>query len=230
VQLRYLFIFLRELGRGFGLPDPFFSFFPTFISSCGFGFMRTRAPIRRFVSFSGSGFFTMARKAQKQPPQEFIKEMAEYLGRVIIAASQLEHLIGIILADMLKLTRLQHRSLIIPMSISNKSTLLRQLGKEYLAQADLKTLKDYLEEVRKCADFRNELAHGFYGAKKGKFSLITFSGDAKFSGKPVNWDAKSLHKLAERSIAAQHEAGRIRHLFPTRLRLPKGRQRTAASV
>jgi hypothetical protein len=36
----------------------FFAFFPTFISSCGFGFMRTSAPIRRLVP-STSWFFAM---------------------------------------------------------------------------------------------------------------------------------------------------------------------------
>jgi hypothetical protein len=170
----------------------------------------------------------MARKAQKQPSPEFVKEMAENLGRVIIAASQLEHLMGIALADMLKLTRLQHRSLIIPMSISNKSMLFRQLGKEFLSQNDLKTLKTYLEEAKKCAEFRNELAHGYYGAKKGKFGLVTFTGDAKFSGQPVNWNPKSLWKLAERTIAARQELEKICRLFPKRLRLPKGRQPIAA--
>jgi hypothetical protein len=72
--------------------------------------------------------FAMPHKPQKQPPPEFVKEIAEGVGRIIIAASQIEHQLGITLAEMFKMNRLQHRSFIIPMSVSNKINLLRQLG------------------------------------------------------------------------------------------------------
>jgi hypothetical protein len=171
----------------------------------------------------------MARKPQKQPPPEFVQELAEWLGRVLIAASQIEHMLGVTIADMLKINRLHHRSFVIPMSLNNKITLLRQLGREYLNPGDRKTLKALLTEIENCADLRNGLVHGFYGVKKGKFALITHSGDAKFSGLPVEWQPSDLRKLVVRLNAATQTNYQIRHLFPSRLRLPKSRKATPPS-
>jgi hypothetical protein len=171
-----------------------------------------------------------SRKPHKQPPPEFIKELAEGLGRVVIAASQIEHFLGIVIAEMLKLTRMKHRTLIIPMSIANKISLLRQLGKEYLSPADRKILKSLLKEIEDCAGIRNELIHGFYGVKRGRFALITHSGEARFSGQAVLWGPKDLQALAKRMISASNTAPQIQRRFPKVLRLPKSRKPTAASA
>jgi hypothetical protein len=116
------------------------------------------------------------------------------------------------------------------MSLGNKVSLLRQLGREYLNAADLKTLKGLLLEIEKCADLRNGLVHGFYGAKAGKAAVITFSGEARFSGQSVEWQPADLRKLLIRMNAANQTNYRIRHLFPSRLKLPKNRKATSPSV
>lgn len=172
----------------------------------------------------------MARKPQKQPSPEFVQELAEWLGRVLIAASQIEHTLGVTIADMLNINRLHHRSFVIPMSLSSKISLLRQLGREYLNPAERKILKALLIEIENCANLRNELVHGFYGVKKGKLAVVTHSGGAKFSGLPVEWQPSDLRKLVNRMNAASQTNYQIRHLFPSRLRLPKNREATHPSV
>ena len=170
------------------------------------------------------------RKPHKQPTPEFVKELCEGIGRVMIAASQIEHYLGIAMAEMLKLTRLQHRALIIPMSISNKIGVLRNLGKEYLDKDEQKFLKGLLEELKDCAELRNQLAHGFYGVRKGVSVIITHSGDARFSGQPTVWKPTQLQALSKRMIAARDTAPQIQAMFPARLKLPKIRQPIASSV
>jgi hypothetical protein len=47
----------------------FFTFFPTFISSCGFGFIRTRAPINSLVFFK-SELFVMTKPPKQNKPKQ----------------------------------------------------------------------------------------------------------------------------------------------------------------
>jgi hypothetical protein len=187
--------------------------------------------IRR-VDSSKSGFLTMPRrrKSQKQPPPEFVKELAEWLGRVMIAASQLEHTLGILLGDLLKLNRLQYGAVVIPMSTTSKTTLVNQLGAKYVAASDRKKLKSTLNEIKTCADIRNGLVHGFYGTKRGKFHLITHSGEGRLSGQPTAWTPTHLQALARRIGVANASAQQLRPLFPKRLSQPKCRQPIDASV
>lgn len=170
------------------------------------------------------------RKPQKQPKPELVRDLAEWLGRVMIAASQLEHSLAIALGDMLRLTKLQYSSMLIPMSISTKVKLLRELGREYLLAPDFKYLKKQLKEIEDCAGIRNSLVHGFYGAKAGKFHLITHSGEGRFSGQPVAWSPKSLESLCRRIGTANAAVPQLRHVFPTRLSRPKNRQPISPSV
>jgi hypothetical protein len=164
------------------------------------------------------------RKPHKQPPPALVKDLAEWLGRVMIATSQMEHSLAIALGDMLKLTKLQYSAMIIPMSTATKVKLLRQLGKEYLSGASFGSLKTQLAKIEKCAEIRNSLVHGFYGTKKGKFELITHSGEGRFSGQPVSWNPKSLEALCRRILSANATVPHVRHSFPTRLSRPKNRQ------
>jgi hypothetical protein len=170
------------------------------------------------------------RKPIKQPSPEFVQEITACLGRVIIAASQIEHGVGMIIADLLKANRMQHRSFIIPTSLSNKVSLLRQLSKEYLSPAHLKTVKATLSEITECAELRNGLVHGFYGAKDGAFAIVTFSGEGRFSGQPVEWSPSDLRKLLARMIEAKRASDQIQGLFPKPLKLPKNRKATAPIV
>lgn len=60
------------------LAGVFFSDFPTFISSCGFGFMRTSAPIRRLVA-SKFGLLDMTQKLTLDP-NPFLKPVYSETG------------------------------------------------------------------------------------------------------------------------------------------------------
>ena len=91
-----------------------------------------------------------------------MRDLAEGVGRVIISFSLLEHDFTLVLARILKLTLLQERAVIRPMSISNKISLLRTLHKEYGKKGETdRWLRYLLKDIRHCADCRNELAHSF---------------------------------------------------------------------
>ncbi len=167
-------------------------------------------------------------KPQKQPSAEFIAELAKEVGRAIIAASTIEHDIGIIMARLLKLTKLQHRAMLIPMSISNKLTVLRQLSREFLPPNEHKAVKKLLDEIKTYAEKRNDLAHGFYGVKNGNFVLITFSGNARFSGQPTSWTPKHIRMLVQEMAISRSQLRSIEFLFPKPLKLPKIRPTIAA--
>ncbi|MCA1400062.1 hypothetical protein [Bradyrhizobium sp. BRP56] len=164
------------------------------------------------------------RKPQKQPPAEFVKELSEWLGRAFIAATTMEHLLGVTIADMMKVNRMQHRAFIIPMSFASKVSLLRQLGREFLTPADRKSLNRHLKEFEDCAERRNSLAHGLYGTKRGKFALVTFSGEGRFSGQAVAWHPSDLRNFVARIEAANRTFYHVRQMFPQRLKLPPGRK------
>jgi len=172
---------------------------------------------------------SVSRKPRRQPSQEMIREIAEGVGYILIAASHLEHMLGLALAKLLRLSKLQHRALIIPMSTRSKTTIIRQIGNEYLRSDQKAALKKYLKAVENCADQRNDLAHGFYGAKKGKFDLITFSGEGRFAGRPTSWSAKSLGQLRDNILAVRDQIPLVFSMFPTRLKLPKSLRRSDPS-
>jgi hypothetical protein len=120
--------------------------------------------------------------------------------------------------------------MVIPMSTTTKITLVRQLANEYVSPSDRKALKGILKEIKDCAEIRNSLVHGFYGAKKGKFNLITHSGSGRFSGQPISWTPNDLQSLVKRILAAAGSVAQLRPLFPARLPQPKNRHPIAASV
>jgi hypothetical protein len=102
----------------------------------------------------------------KAPSEEFMRDLAEGVGRVIIAFSLLERDFTMTLAGILKLTMLQERALIRTMSISTKIDLLRALHKEYGKKGESgRWLRFLLKDISHCADRRNELAHSFYGTR-----------------------------------------------------------------
>jgi len=172
----------------------------------------------------------MARKKpKKQPSPDFVRQIKEGVGAVIIAASHLDHQVGMLIADVLKVRKIHYGPLIVQMSISSKCALLNQIGKEYLNKQDLKDLKDATKEVERVSALRNELAHGFYGVKRGKFALITHSGDAKFSGQPTTWEPSDLASLVDRLERACASVQYARRLFPKNLPLPKKRPSASAS-
>jgi hypothetical protein len=136
----------------------------------------------------------------KAPSEEFMRDLAEGVGRVIIAFSLLEHDFTMTLAGILKLTMLQERALIRTMSISTKIDLLWALHKEYGKKGESgRWLRFLLKDIRHCADRRNELAHSFYGTRQWKFALLTVFGGAKLSGQPIAWTPQTLggaHQLS----------------------------------
>jgi hypothetical protein len=135
-----------------------------------------------------------------------------------------------LLGDLLRLNKLRYGALIIPMSTTTKLTLLRQIGAAYLSAEDRKALRKALDEIRDCADLRNSLVHGFYGAKQGKFHLITPSGDGRLAGQPVAWTPTDLRDLVKRISSASASVPLLRPLFPARLSPPKNRRPIAPSV
>ena len=124
--------------------------------------------------------------------EEFINELSRSVGRVVMAFSQIEHELTITIARILKLTQMQERALIRPMSIATKATLLRRLAKDFLSKEDYKTVNKIIKSLEDSAETRNDLAHGFYGYKKKKFALLAFSGAARFSGQPIAWTPRRL--------------------------------------
>ena len=163
---------------------------------------------------------------------EFVRDLTHGVGRVIIAFAMLEHAFGFTLVKILKLTRLQERSLIFPMSISNKVSLLRTLYKEY-GKRNKEThrwFKYLMRDIEHAASRRNELAHSFYGVQKGKFDLLTFSESARLSGQPVSWTPLHLNRLADRIGLLQETMLHVPRTFPKNLKPPKLRPASEPSL
>ena len=148
----------------------------------------------------------------------------------MIAASKLEHTLAILIGDLLKLNKLRYGALVIPMSTNSKTTLLRQLGVAHLSPANRKVLRGVLEQVKDCAEIRNTLVHGFYGAKDGKAHIITHSGEGRFSGQPVEWTPNHLRAFVKRLSLVTISVAELRPLFPQRLPHPRNRQAISPSV
>jgi hypothetical protein len=167
----------------------------------------------------------------RAPSAEFMRDLCGGVGQVIISFSLLEHIFTLVLARILKLTLLQERAMIRPMSITNKISLLRALHKEYGKKGETdRWLKSLLKDIRHCADCRNDLAHSFYGHRKGKFALLTFSESAKLSGQPVAWTPVTLAHLADRIGLLRDRLQNVPGIFPKNLKRPKLRPASAPSV
>ena len=164
----------------------------------------------------------------KEVSDQFIRDLSEGIGRVIISFSMLEHDLTITLAKMLKLTLLQEHAFIRPMSISTKIELLRALKKQYGIKGESKRWLDFLlKDIRHCADRRNDLAHSYYGQKGGEFALLTFSGGAKLSGQPVSWTPAALNHLSARIGLIRTKIHDVRGIFPKTLKRPNLRPTAA---
>lgn len=172
----------------------------------------------------------MARKPRKQPSPEYVKELSEWLGRTMIAASKLEHTLAMLIGDLLKLNKLRYGALVVPMSTNSKTTLLRQLGSAHLSPADRKILRSVLEQVKDCAELRNTLVHGFYGAKRGKAHIVTHSGEGRFSGQPVEWTPNHLRAFVKNLSLLTVSVSELRPLFPKRLPRPRNLKAISPSV
>jgi hypothetical protein len=160
-----------------------------------------------------------------------MRELAEGVGRVIIAFSLLEHDFTIALARIFGLTMVRERALIRPMSITTKIELARSIYKEYGKRGGEteRWLKFLLKDIRHCADCRNDLAHSFYGHKKGKFALVTFSGNGRLSGQPVAWSPQTLSRLADRIALIRTQIPNIPRNLPRNLKRPTLRPTSAPS-
>lgn len=159
--------------------------------------------------------------ARHQPPKEFVKELAEAIGRVTIAFAALDHAVTICIKQIFHLTLVQERSLVRPLGLRAKTSLLRRVGEVYLSRPDYKDLKETLRLIEDHADTRNDLAHGFYGANKRKFGLLTFSGNARLTGRVVPWDPTKLNAYVRELQDVTTLAQRMEHLFPKVLKRPK---------
>jgi hypothetical protein len=213
----------------FGLAAFLFLGFPSFISECCLGGCRSNSCIVRSVFSSTWGLSDMAKP--KHPSPQFMRDLAEGVGRVIIASALLEHDFSIVLKTILKLNHVQERTLIRPMSISNKVTLLRALHKDYGKKGETdRWLRHLLKEIRHCADHRNDLAHGYYGHRNGKFAILTSSEGAKISAQPVSWTPKSLDQLVERIALLRQRLQNVPGTFPKNLKRPTLRQAIEPSV
>jgi hypothetical protein len=161
-----------------------------------------------------------------------MRDLAEGVGRVIISFSLLEHDLTIALAKIFRFTLIQERSFVRPMSISTKIEVVRTVYKEYGPRGGEteRWLKFLLKDIRHCADLRNELAHSFYGHRKGKFALLTFSGTAKLSGQPVAWTPQTLNDLANRVALIRTQIPNIPRKLPPTLKRPILRPASEPSV
>lgn len=87
----------------FGFLEAFF--FPTFISSCGFGFIRTSAPINRFVSLKSSGFLVMDDHVEYDyNPGNLPQDILVAIGLVATCASQTEGIVEMAIGGCLGIT------------------------------------------------------------------------------------------------------------------------------
>ncbi len=125
--------------------------------------MRTRAPIRRFVS-SISGFFDMTTVPPvtlTAPPEPSEQECDRALGAFLRSWDQVQHAIGELL---IRLTESNPRSgNILSESIwdwRTQRTIIEAVGHDRLSATDYKKLSDLTESLHKANTRRNRIVHG----------------------------------------------------------------------
>lgn len=166
---------------------------------------------------------------KKQPSKEYLDQLCLSVGKAIVTFAHLEHEITMTIADIFGLTEIQERGLVRPMSIANKTGLLRLLAKQAIKPNERKRVIDALKEIDDAADERNGLAHGFYGHKKGEIAITSFSGAARLTGNPVRWTPRKLELFV---VTLRHLRGEVAHfrpLFPMSLQSPKTHHSKLAS-
>jgi hypothetical protein len=150
--------------------------------------------------------------------REYVDQICLSVGRAIVAFSQLEHAVTMTIAEIFGLSEIQERALVRPMSITNKTSVLRLLARQKIKPDNRKRVLDLLKQIDDAADQRNDLAHGFYGLKNGEFAILSFSGAAKLTGNAVDWTPRKLGFFVVTLTHLQSELSNVRTLFPKSLR------------
>jgi hypothetical protein len=150
--------------------------------------------------------------------KEYLEQLCLSVGRAIVAFAQLENAVTIIIADIYQLSDLQERALVRPMSITNKTQVLRLLAKQTIKPTGREVVLAILKRIEDEAERRNNLAHGFYGHKNGKFAILSFSGPARLTGNAVAWTPRKLEAFVQSLTGLRGELSQMRSYFPKSLR------------
>lgn len=158
---------------------------------------------------------------EDQTSYQYLDDLALKVGAVIVAFTQLEHTLTVTIAAILDLNDLQERALVRPMSITNKTSLLKLLAKEYTKEPFRGKILKTLKAIEDAADNRNNLAHGFYAHRGNKLAILSFSGASKLTGKPVAWTVENLKTLLSEIVFLRNEIQELRAHFPAEKPTPK---------
>jgi hypothetical protein len=149
--------------------------------------------------------------------KEYLEQVCLSVGRAIVAFAQLENAVTMTIADIYQLSDVQERSLVRPMSITNKTQVLRLLAKQRIKPPKREVVLTLLKRIEDEAERRNNLAHGFYGHKNGKFAILSFSGAARLTGNPVAWTPQKLEAFVASLNGLREELSQMRAYFPKSL-------------
>jgi hypothetical protein len=146
---------------------------PTFISSCGFGFMRTRAPINFFVESNSSDLLAMPKTPQKPAPtgkwEMPNSELTHRLGQFVMAWSLIEANIEIGIGKELGTAPLETSIVTAGLMFRARSSILMSLlNRDPTKNAEPLRL---LKEIVNLED-RNDFMHSVIG---GSADLLWFN-------------------------------------------------------
>jgi len=162
--------------------------------------------------------------AQDQTSRTYLDQIALSLGKMVISCSNLEHDLTMAIAQILSLNEVQERTLVMPMGISGKLTLLNRIAKDYLTKDEYKRVTNITDQIRKAADKRNDLIHGVYvHAEKDKSAaVLSFAGAARIKGAAVKLEPRELELFIVNLNWLQRELTHSLPLFPKIENAPPG--------
>jgi hypothetical protein len=142
--------------------------------------------------------------AHKTPSEAESKELAYNLGALFLNFGTLEHSLSRAVAAAMGLTEMQERTFVRGMFARGKVELLNAYAKKHWNDHYQKVIGKLAKQSLILIDYRNDFAHGtIMHDAEGKWSVITFRGNDRFSGKA---EPVSLPLLAQRLTEAMNYA------------------------
>jgi hypothetical protein len=135
-----------------------------------------------------------------QLSEEYFKEHAVHVARVVFAASLLDDSITTFIAEFLDLEEFQENALLRPMQSRAKVDLLQRLTNHYIGGDTAKAMTKLCEAAKAALNDRNAIVHGVVVHVNGKLSMRSWVGKAKLTGAPDAWPVERVHALAGRLL------------------------------
>jgi hypothetical protein len=152
----------------------FFAFFPIFISSSGFGFIRTRMPARRLVSPSSSLDFIMPQtpnQKAKAKERRLLNRSFQLIGEFMFNWNIVEADLGKYIASLCELEKLESSIVCANLNFQAKMGIVYATVHLYAGiEKEHQKIFNRLFEIN--TEWRNVIAHCMHSPKDGEIDFI----------------------------------------------------------